>query len=61
MTGTDADLRKLPLKDAKAILRKNGVPEEELNRLKRYKAQRFRTVANIGRQGGKGGKLNGKK
>ena len=26
VTGTDADLRKLPLKDARAILRKNGVP-----------------------------------
>ena len=31
----DADLRKLPLKDAKAILRKNGVPEEEIKKLSR--------------------------
>ena len=29
VNGTDADLRKLPLKDAKAILRRSGVPEEE--------------------------------
>jgi hypothetical protein len=29
VTGTDADLRKLPLKDARAILRQNGVPGEE--------------------------------
>ena len=35
MTGTDADLRKLPLKDAKAILRKNGVPEAEIKKLSR--------------------------
>ena len=35
VTGTDADLRKLPLKDAKAILRKNGVPEEEIKKLSR--------------------------
>ena len=27
--------RKLPLKDAKAILRKNGVPEEEIKKLSR--------------------------
>ena len=33
---TDADLRKLPLKDAKAILRKNGVPEEEIKKLSRW-------------------------
>ena len=36
VTGTDADLRKLPLKDARAILRKNGVPEEEIKRLSRW-------------------------
>merc|ERR1712227_482992 len=36
VTGTDADLRKLPLKDAKAILRKNGVPEEEIKKLSRW-------------------------
>merc|ERR1719341_1923757 len=36
VTGTDADLRKLPLKDAKAILRKNGVPEEEIRKLSRW-------------------------
>merc|ERR1719290_162382 len=36
VTGTDADLRKLPLKDAKAILRKNGVPEEEIQKLSRW-------------------------
>ena len=35
VTGTDADLRKLPLKDAKAILRKNGVPEDEIKKLSR--------------------------
>jgi len=36
VTGTDADLRKLPLKDAKAILRKNGVPEDEIKKLSRW-------------------------
>merc|ERR1719341_1636474 len=36
VTGTDADLRKLPLKDAKAILRKSGVPEEEIRKLSRW-------------------------
>ena len=35
VNGTDADLRKLPLKDAKAILRKSGVPEEEIRKLSR--------------------------
>ena len=36
VTGTDADLRKLPLKEARAILRQNGVPEEEIKRLTRW-------------------------
>lgn len=31
VTGTDADLRRLSLNDAKALLRKFGVPEEEVN------------------------------
>ena len=36
VTGTDADLRKLPLKDARAILRRSGVPEKEIMRLSRW-------------------------
>ena len=36
VTGTDADLRKLPLKDARQILRKNGVPEKEIMKLSRW-------------------------
>ncbi|QQP50590.1 Transcription initiation factor TFIID subunit, partial [Caligus rogercresseyi] len=36
VTGTDADLRKLPLKDARAILRNNGVPEQEIMNLSRW-------------------------
>ena len=36
VTGTDADLRKLPLKDARAILRQNGVAEEEIKKLSRW-------------------------
>ena len=36
VTGTDADLRKLPLKDARAILRRNGVPEKDIMRLSRW-------------------------
>jgi transcription initiation factor TFIID subunit 1 len=36
VTGTDADLRKLPLKDARAILRQNGVPEDEIKKLSRW-------------------------
>ena len=35
VNGTDADLRKLPLKDAKSILRRSGVPEEEIRKLSR--------------------------
>ena len=30
VTGTDADLRRLSLNNAKALLRKFGVPEEEV-------------------------------
>lgn len=36
VTGTDADLRKLPLKDAKQLLRKFGVPESEMKKLSRW-------------------------
>lgn len=30
VTGTDADLRRLYLKDAKQILRNHGIPENEV-------------------------------
>ena len=36
VNGTDADLRKLSLKDAKDILRNNGVPEDEIKKLSRW-------------------------
>lgn len=36
MTGTDADLRRLSLNNAKALLRKYGVPEEEIKKLSRW-------------------------
>lgn len=36
VTGTDADLRRLPLNQAKNILRKNGVPEDEIKKLSRW-------------------------
>ncbi|CAB3407273.1 unnamed protein product [Caenorhabditis bovis] len=36
VTGTNADLRKLPLKEAKAICREYGVKEEEINALSRW-------------------------
>lgn len=36
VTGTDADLRRLPLNQAKALLRKFGVPEEEIKKLSRW-------------------------
>lgn len=36
VTGTNADLRKLSLNDAKALLRKFGVPEEEIKKLSRW-------------------------
>ncbi|KRX91385.1 Transcription initiation factor TFIID subunit 1 [Trichinella pseudospiralis] len=36
VTGTDADLRKLSLKDAKQLLREFGVQEEEINMLSRW-------------------------
>uniref|UniRef100_A0ABM0M5Q9 Transcription initiation factor TFIID subunit 1-like n=1 Tax=Saccoglossus kowalevskii TaxID=10224 RepID=A0ABM0M5Q9_SACKO len=36
VTGTDADLRRLSLKDAKALLRKFGVPEHEIKKLSRW-------------------------
>ncbi|KAJ8919713.1 hypothetical protein NQ315_006241 [Exocentrus adspersus] len=36
VTGTDADLRRLSLNNAKALLRKYGVPEEEIKKLSRW-------------------------
>lgn len=36
MTGTNADLRKLPLKEAKQICRGYGVKEEEISALTRW-------------------------
>ncbi|XP_050560992.1 transcription initiation factor TFIID subunit 1 isoform X2 [Spodoptera frugiperda] len=36
VTGTDADLRRLSLNNAKALLRKFGVPEEEIKKLSRW-------------------------
>lgn len=36
VTGTDADLRRLSLNNAKALLRKFGVPEEEIRKLSRW-------------------------
>ncbi|KAJ1525331.1 hypothetical protein ONE63_010152 [Megalurothrips usitatus] len=36
VTGTDADLRRLSLNNAKALLRKFGVPEEEIDKLSRW-------------------------
>ncbi|KAJ8667283.1 hypothetical protein QAD02_008945 [Eretmocerus hayati] len=36
VTGTDADLRRLSLNNAKAILRKFGVPEEDIKKLSRW-------------------------
>ncbi|OAF68529.1 hypothetical protein A3Q56_03685 [Intoshia linei] len=36
VTGTDADLRKLPLKKAKDILRNYGIPENEISKLTRW-------------------------
>lgn len=36
VTGTDADLRRLPLSAAKALLRKYNVPEEEIKKLSRW-------------------------
>lgn len=36
MTGTDADLRRLHLSQAKELLAEYGVPEDEIKRLKRW-------------------------
>lgn len=36
VTGTDADLRRLPLNAAKQLLRKFGVPDEEIKKLSRW-------------------------
>ncbi|XP_050998691.1 LOW QUALITY PROTEIN: transcription initiation factor TFIID subunit 1-like [Acomys russatus] len=36
VTGTDADLRRLSLKNAKQLLQKFGVPEEEIKKLSRW-------------------------
>ncbi|KAK2151093.1 hypothetical protein LSH36_376g04026 [Paralvinella palmiformis] len=36
VTGTDADLRRLSLKDAKQLLKKFGVPEAEIKKLSRW-------------------------
>lgn len=37
VTGTDADLRRLSLNNAKALLRKFGVPEEEVSFIRSQK------------------------
>ncbi|KAK2496938.1 hypothetical protein MC885_002187 [Smutsia gigantea] len=37
VTGTDADLRRLSLKNGKQLLRKFGMPEEEIKKLSRWK------------------------
>ena len=36
VTGTDADLRRLSLKNAKSLLRKFNIPEEEVKKLSRW-------------------------
>jgi Transcription initiation factor TFIID, subunit TAF1 len=36
VTGTDADLRKLSLKNARKVLREFGVPEEQIKKLSRW-------------------------
>ena len=36
VTGTDADLRKLSLKNARKVLREFGVPEDEIKKLSRW-------------------------
>jgi len=36
VTGTDADLRRLPLNQAKQLLRRHGVPEDEIKKLSRW-------------------------
>ena len=36
VTGTDADLRRLSLKNAKALLRKFSIPEDEVKKLSRW-------------------------
>nr|XP_028570735.1 transcription initiation factor TFIID subunit 1 isoform X2 [Podarcis muralis] len=36
VTGSDADLRRLPLKSGKQMLRQFGIPEEEINKLSRW-------------------------
>ncbi|XP_046853130.1 transcription initiation factor TFIID subunit 1-like isoform X2 [Xenia sp. Carnegie-2017] len=36
VTGTDADLRRLSLKDARKVLRNFGIPEEEIKKLSRW-------------------------
>ena len=40
VTGTDADLRRLSLKDARKVLRNFGIPEEEVQRLLVYSVER---------------------
>lgn len=61
VTGTDADLRRLPLNEAKQLLRKFGVPESEIKKLSRWEVidavRRYSTQQSKACQEGLGGDI----
>ncbi|EHB07147.1 Transcription initiation factor TFIID subunit 1 [Heterocephalus glaber] len=55
VTGTDADLRRLSLKNAKQLLRKFGVPEQEIKKLSRWEViDMIRTMSTEQARSGEG-------
>lgn len=63
VTGTDADLRRLPLNAAKQLLRKFGVPDEEIKKLSRWEVidvVRTLSTEQAKQQGEEGGDLMSK-
>lgn len=52
VTGTDADLRRLSLKNAKQLLRKFGVPEEEVS-MNLEQVSEFSSVTDSAADGGR--------
>ena len=58
MTGTDADLRKLSLKNARQVLRNFGISDEEIKKLSRWEViDVVRTMSTAAVKSGEDGKF----
>lgn len=58
MTGTDADLRKLSLKNARQVLRNFGISDEEIKKLSRWEViDVVRTMSTAAVKSGEDGKI----